>query len=56
MKKKSLFALFSSLAISGLLLVWSANAMTYTVKTTEANEETKIAIPNKQEYNWIWEY
>lgn len=29
--KKSLFTLFTSLTVCGLLLVWSANAMTYTV-------------------------
>lgn len=35
--KKSLFTLFTSLIVCGLLLVWSANAMTYTVNGNQTN-------------------
>ena len=42
MKKKSLLFLFTCLVISGLLQVWSVDAMTYTV----SGSSTQITIPN----------
>ena len=47
MKKKSPLALFSSLAISGLLLVWSTNAFQYTT-----NGISKIAF-DKDHFNYV---
>ncbi len=41
MKKKSQFILFSCLAISWLLLMWSVDAMTYTIN----GQRTSISIP-----------
>ena len=49
MKKKSLLFLFTCLVISGLLQVWSVDAMTYIVQWTT----TQIAIPYTQRWSKI---
>ncbi len=57
MTKKSLFALSSGLVISGLLLVWSANAIKYTIEWNT----TTVKIPTTPSDNqiiinwWNWD-
>ena len=57
--KKSLFTLFTSLIVCGLLLVWSANAMKYTIDI-DAGSQTKVWFPVNSVYGsilinrWDW--